>query len=111
MGRRRLSGPIRDSFRQCASHLSGKTAIVTGSTAGIGRAIARGLAGSGARVLINDETGIHPDLLQPDSTNLGSFFNILLVDGVPTSTLRCLPFAALFREQDANDHNPCDRQR
>lgn len=33
--------------------LSGKTAVVTGSTAGIGFATARGLAESGARVIIN----------------------------------------------------------
>lgn len=33
--------------------LSGKTALVTGSTEGIGFGIARGLAGAGARVLIN----------------------------------------------------------
>ncbi|WP_118134279.1 SDR family NAD(P)-dependent oxidoreductase [Oceanicella sp. SM1341] len=33
--------------------LSGKTAIVTGSTGGIGLAIARGLAGAGARVVVN----------------------------------------------------------
>ncbi|WP_439409806.1 SDR family NAD(P)-dependent oxidoreductase [Bradyrhizobium sp. DASA03076] len=33
--------------------LSGKTALVTGSTAGIGHAIAKGLAGSGASVVIN----------------------------------------------------------
>jgi NAD(P)-dependent dehydrogenase (short-subunit alcohol dehydrogenase family) len=33
--------------------LSGKTALVTGSSAGIGRAIARGLAAAGARVVIN----------------------------------------------------------
>ncbi|TAM87125.1 MAG: SDR family oxidoreductase [Candidimonas sp.] len=33
--------------------LSGKTAVITGSTAGIGLAIARGLAGAGARVVVN----------------------------------------------------------
>ena len=33
--------------------LSGKTALVTASTAGIGHAIARGLAGSGAAVIVN----------------------------------------------------------
>jgi NAD(P)-dependent dehydrogenase (short-subunit alcohol dehydrogenase family) len=33
--------------------LSGKTALVTGSTAGIGHAIAKGLAGAGAAVVLN----------------------------------------------------------
>jgi len=33
--------------------LTGKTALVTGSSAGIGRAIARGLAAAGARVIVN----------------------------------------------------------
>ncbi|MGE0667794.1 MAG: SDR family NAD(P)-dependent oxidoreductase [Sphingomonadales bacterium] len=36
--------------------LSGKTALVTGSTAGIGRAILEGLAGAGARVIVNGRT-------------------------------------------------------
>lgn len=36
--------------------LTGKTAVVTGSTAGIGLAIAQGLAGSGARVVLNGRT-------------------------------------------------------
>ena len=36
--------------------LSGKTALVTGSTQGIGLAIAKGLAASGARVVVNGRT-------------------------------------------------------
>jgi NAD(P)-dependent dehydrogenase (short-subunit alcohol dehydrogenase family) len=36
--------------------LSGKTALVTGSSAGIGFAIARSLAGEGARVIVNGRT-------------------------------------------------------
>ena len=37
-------------------HLSGRTAIVTGSTSGIGLAIARGLAAAGAAVVVNGRT-------------------------------------------------------
>jgi NAD(P)-dependent dehydrogenase (short-subunit alcohol dehydrogenase family) len=36
--------------------LTGKTALVTGSTQGIGLAIAEGLANSGARVVVNGRT-------------------------------------------------------
>src|SRR3954464_7105749 len=36
--------------------LSGKTALVTGSTSGIGHAIARGLASAGAAVVVNGRT-------------------------------------------------------
>jgi NAD(P)-dependent dehydrogenase (short-subunit alcohol dehydrogenase family) len=41
--------------------LGGKTALVTGSTAGIGLAIAKGLAGAGARVVVN---GRHHDSVE-----------------------------------------------
>jgi NAD(P)-dependent dehydrogenase (short-subunit alcohol dehydrogenase family) len=41
--------------------LSGKTAIVTGSTGGIGLAIARGLAGTGASVVVNGRTQAKAD--------------------------------------------------
>ncbi len=41
--------------------LSGTTAIVTGSTGGIGLAIARGLAGAGASVVVNGRTQTKAD--------------------------------------------------
>jgi NAD(P)-dependent dehydrogenase (short-subunit alcohol dehydrogenase family) len=41
--------------------LSGKTALVTGSTAGIGSAIARGLAAAGAEVVINGRSQARVD--------------------------------------------------
>jgi NAD(P)-dependent dehydrogenase (short-subunit alcohol dehydrogenase family) len=41
--------------------LSGKTALVTGSTSGIGHAIARGLAGAGAEVVVNGRTQANVD--------------------------------------------------
>ena len=36
--------------------LTGKTALVTGSTSGIGHAIAKGLAAAGAEVVVNGRT-------------------------------------------------------
>ena len=41
--------------------LTGKTALVTGSTQGIGLAIARGLGDSGARVVVNGRTSARVD--------------------------------------------------
>ena len=37
--------------------LTGRTALVTGSSGGIGLALARGLAGAGARVILNARHG------------------------------------------------------
>jgi NAD(P)-dependent dehydrogenase (short-subunit alcohol dehydrogenase family) len=48
--------------------LSGKTALVTGSTQGIGLAIAEGLAASGARVVVNGRT---PDRVDEAVAKLG----------------------------------------
>jgi NAD(P)-dependent dehydrogenase (short-subunit alcohol dehydrogenase family) len=41
--------------------LSGKTALVTGSTAGIGHAIAKGLVATGAEIVLNGRTGAKVD--------------------------------------------------
>jgi NAD(P)-dependent dehydrogenase (short-subunit alcohol dehydrogenase family) len=41
--------------------LSGKTALVTGSTSGIGHAIAKGLAGAGAAIVVNGRTQAKSD--------------------------------------------------
>ncbi|MBA1247375.1 SDR family NAD(P)-dependent oxidoreductase [Pseudomonas luteola] len=68
--------------------LSGKTAIVTGSTRGIGFAIAKGLAQAGATVVINGRSAPSVDkavsLLQqyvPDATLRGVVADVGSVDG------------------------------
>lgn len=44
---------LRSSSSSSAGSLSGRTAIVTGSTSGIGLGIARSLLGAGANVMLN----------------------------------------------------------
>jgi NAD(P)-dependent dehydrogenase (short-subunit alcohol dehydrogenase family) len=59
--------------------LSGKSALVTGSTAGIGRAIARGLALAGARVVIN---GRRQDSVNTALQQLRTELPVALLHGV-----------------------------
>jgi 3-hydroxybutyrate dehydrogenase len=56
LGRRRLqfdAGLARERARRINMFLQGKVALVTGSTSGIGLAIAKGLAAEGAKLMIN----------------------------------------------------------
>jgi len=71
--------------------LTGKTAIVTGSTQGIGRAIATGLAASGARTLVNgrtaDSVAAAIALIRttvPDAELVGVAADVTTTDGVAT---------------------------
>ena len=55
-GPRNFIGSTPDCSRKCdlmTKSLSGKTALITGSTSGIGLGYARALAGAGAKVMIN----------------------------------------------------------
>ena len=56
--------PVLQSF-----DLSGRTALITGSSAGIGFALARGLAGAGARIVLN---GRSADTLEAAAATLRS---------------------------------------
>lgn len=79
--------------------LGGKTALVTGSTAGIGFAIARALAGEGADVIVNGRTGQRVEQARqqiaselPDARTEGIAADLSTADGVKTVTDR---FAAV----------------
>lgn len=64
--------------------LSGKTALVTGSTQGIGLAIAKGLAESGARVVVNGRSAHRVDqaVAQIEGEVLGVAADVTTDDGV-----------------------------
>lgn len=73
---------VLDSFK-----LSGRMALVTGSSAGIGLAIARGLAGAGARVVINGRNAakveaVAVQLRQEGATVFASVFDVTVGDEV-----------------------------
>ncbi|QDL91208.1 SDR family oxidoreductase [Paroceanicella profunda] len=76
--------------------LSGKTAIVTGSTGGIGLAIARGLAGAGARVVVNGRSQAAVDqAVATIRTELGEGRGAEAVSGVATDLSTAEGCAAL----------------
>ncbi|AYG62267.1 SDR family NAD(P)-dependent oxidoreductase [Rhizobium jaguaris] len=56
--------------------MSGKTAVVTGSTNGIGLAIARGLAGTGASVVVNGRTEAGVDAAMLSITTVVPFAEV-----------------------------------
>ena len=74
--------------------LTGKTALVTGSTQGIGFAIAEGLANSGARVAVNGRTSERVEeavkKLQQEGDVVGVAVDVTTEDGV-AQLLRELP--------------------
>ena len=74
--------------------LTGKTALVTGSTQGIGFAIAEGLANSGARVAVNGRTSERVEeavkKLQQEGDVVGVAVDVTTEDGV-ARLLRELP--------------------
>jgi NAD(P)-dependent dehydrogenase (short-subunit alcohol dehydrogenase family) len=80
--------------------LSGKTAIVSGSTAGIGHAIARGLAGAGARVVVN---GRSQKTVGPAVDRLKSEFKGARIEGVAADVATAAGCAELVRAVPAAD--------
>jgi NAD(P)-dependent dehydrogenase (short-subunit alcohol dehydrogenase family) len=73
--------------------LTGRTAIVTGSTAGIGRAIAEGLLAAGASVVIN---GRGPERVSKALQELKQQFPDATVTGVPADLATAEGAAAFF---------------
>ncbi|MGL6108840.1 MAG: SDR family NAD(P)-dependent oxidoreductase, partial [Rubrivivax sp.] len=60
--------------------LSGKTALITGSSAGIGLALARGLAGAGAQVVLNARNGVKLDAAAARLRDEGATVHALAFD-------------------------------
>ncbi|PWG00373.1 SDR family NAD(P)-dependent oxidoreductase [Levilactobacillus bambusae] len=80
--------------------LKGKTALITGSTKGIGKAIAQSMAGEGVNVIIN---GRQPDVVSQVVTDLQSQYPHVTVSGAPfdiTSDLKARELMAKFPHVD-----------
>jgi len=80
--------------------LTGKTAIVTGSTAGIGHAIATGLAAAGARVIVNGRT---QKTVGPAVDRLESALPAARIEGVAADVATAAGCAELVRAVPAAD--------
>lgn len=65
--------------------LTGKTALVTGSTEGIGFAIAKGLAEAGASVIVN---GRRPEKISAAVAKIGKLARVLVGDGPQRRSLK-----------------------
>ncbi len=74
--------------------LSGTTALVTGSTGGIGHAIAKGLAGAGASVIVNGRTQAKVDAA---ISSIGEFAPSAKVRGVAADVSTAEGCAALVK--------------
>ncbi|HEY0233984.1 MAG TPA: SDR family oxidoreductase [Afipia sp.] len=74
--------------------LSGTTALVTGSTGGIGHAIAKGLAGAGASVIVNGRTQAKVDAA---ISSIGTFAPSAKVRGVAADVSTAEGCAALVK--------------
>jgi NAD(P)-dependent dehydrogenase (short-subunit alcohol dehydrogenase family) len=73
---------------------TGKVALVTGSTAGIGHAIAAGFAGAGAKVIVNGRT---PQTVDAAVTRLKSRFPQARLEGVAADLSAAAGCAALVK--------------
>ena len=76
------------------SQLSGKTAVITGGTTGIGFATAREFRAQGARVII---TGSHPDSVADARAALGDDVTGIVADVSRVTDIRRQSEEILFR--------------
>jgi 3-oxoacyl-[acyl-carrier protein] reductase len=71
-------GPEGEEEIEAGQELAGKTALVTGSTSGIGRAIALELARAGARVIVHGRRSEAADEVADEVESLGGSAQVLL---------------------------------
>ena len=80
--------------------LSGKTALVTGSTSGIGHAIAKGLAGAGATVVVNGRAQARVDAAATAITNAGPGSKVSGIAADVSTAAGCKALIAALPEVD-----------